>query len=381
VNGNQQLLRNVAKESFIIRPRKFSFNLLRCLRNKKKSNVPSSTVEAGEESSGPQTTNMVADPENLPAAKPVLPSRSNLQLAEVDIQSDMLLHHPFSQWTLLTLNAASSTITKLSLKLTSEASSTWKIFSATLSLPLLRIFSFTNEIFIPWDVPLFTDVEDFLINHPGMKNLTLYGVGLPLSTDVPRPNFQCLYTIDAHPFYIIWLMNSLSSNPNFLPSLQGVTIPSDNYTYSTGHDDTLFDSALEAISSFPRNIALTLTFNFKSDFEYWIGSHVQAGVERSVISRLVHVTRLSIDNKSWYEFSDATIAIIPDWLQLFPALKYLKFEWEVARNKARLTEPQYLATISMLCQKLETMEVNWRMFDLELVRKNLGVCSCDRTDC
>ena len=50
----------------------------------------------------------------------------------------------------------------------------------------------------------------------------------------------------------------------------------------------------------------------------------------------------------------------------------LKFEWEVAVNKARLTEPQYLATISMVCQKLETVEVNWKMFDLRLIRKNLG---------
>ena len=34
----------------------------------------------------------------------------------------------------------------------------------------------------------------------------------------------------------------------------------------------------------------------------------------------------------------------------------------MARNKARLTEPQYLATISMLCQTLETMEVNWKIY-------------------
>lgn len=53
----------------------------------------------------------------------------------------------------------------------------------------------------------------------------------------------------------------------------------------------------------------------------------------------------------------------------------------MARNKARLTEPQYLATISMLCQTLETMEVNWKMYDLQLIRKNLGACSRDRTGC
>ena len=166
-------------KSCIVRPRKLPFNLSRRLGRNKKPNVPPSTVDAKKESSGPQTTNMIADAENLPAAEPALPSRSKLRLAEVDIQSDMLLHHPFSQWTLLTLNAASSTITKLSLKLTSEASSTWKIFSATLFLPLLRTISFTNDLFIPLDVALFTDLEDFLVNHPRIKNLTLYGVGFP----------------------------------------------------------------------------------------------------------------------------------------------------------------------------------------------------------
>lgn len=388
MKANQQRLNNVAKESCIVRPRKLSFNLLRRLGHKKKSNIPPSTVEAGEESSGPQTTNMVAGAENLPAAEPALPSRSKLRLTEVDIESGMLLHHPFSQWTLLTLNVASSTITKLSLKLTSEASSTWKIFSATLFLPLLRNFSlFANELFIPFklDVPLFTDVEDFLINHPRIKNLSLDGVETPPPSAIPRPSFQHLCTIEVHSFYIIWLMNNLSSSPNFLRSLQRVIVSSDNYAYSTGQPnldhDTLFDSALQAISSFPRTIALTLTFNSKTYFEYWISSHVRAGVEQSVISRLVHVTRLSIDNNHWRELTDATIAIIPNWLHLFPALKYLKFEWALARNKARLTEPQYLATIAMLCQKLETVEVNWKMFDLQLIRENLGACTRDRTDC
>ena len=337
---NQRRLNSVAKENCTVRPRKLSFNLLRRLRRKKNSkytqavgsdNVLSNIVETEEDSGNGQPTNMAADAGNFPAApetKPVLPSKRKLRLAEVYIQSDMLLHHPFSQWTLLTLNTASSTITKLLLKLTSEASSTWKIFSDALSLPLLRIFSFTNDLFIPSDVALFTDVEDFLVNHPGITNLFLYGVGFPPSSAVPRPSFKHLDAIDAHPFYIIWLMNSLSSNPNPLSRLQRVIISSDNYTYSTGKpdfDDSLFNSALEAISAFPRHVALTLTFNSKSHIESWIDSHVRAGVERSVISRLVHVTTFSIDNNSWREFTDATIANIPEWLHLFPALRHLKF--------------------------------------------------------
>jgi len=389
VNTNQQGLNSVVKESCIVRPRKLSLNLFRRIGRRTKSqaignkNVPPVTVETGKEDSGEaQTTNIAADSENASAApktKPALPSKCKLRLEEVYIHSDMLLQHPFSQWTLLMLNTASETITKLSLKLTMNAKSTWKLFSATLSLPLLRTFSFTNDFFISSDVALFTDIEDFLLNHPGIKHLSLYGVGLPPSSAVPRPRFQHLISIDAHPFYIIWVMNSLPLNPDPLPNLQRVTISSDNYPrfIANGNpdfDDWLFDSALEAISSFPKNIALTLTFNSKSHIENWIDFHVRAGVERSVISRLVHITRVSISNNIWHKFTDATLANIPDWLALFPALKYFQFEWELAMNEERLTEPQYLAMISILCPKLEMIEVNWRMFDLRLIRKNLGAC-------
>ena len=383
------------KESCIVRPRKVSLNLFRCIGRRTKSqairnkNVPSVTVETGKEDSGEaQTTNIAADLENAsatPETKPALPSKCKLRLEEVYIHSDMLLQRPFSQWTLLMLNTASVTITKLSLKLTMNAKSTWKLFSATLSLPLLRTFSFTNDFFMSSDVALFTDIEDFLLNHPGIKRLSLYGVGLPPSSAVPRPMFQDLISIDAHPFYIIWFMNSLSLNPNPLPSLQRVTISSDNYARSIAYgkgpdfDDSLFDSALEAISSFPRNIALTLTFNSKSHIEDWIDFHVRAGVERSVISRLVHITRVSINNNIWHKFTDATLANIPDWLALFPALEYFNFEWEVAINEKRLTEPQYLAMISVSCPKLEMIEVNWRMFNLWLIQKNLGACDDECT--
>lgn len=286
----------------------------------------------------------------------------------------MLLQHPFSRWTLLTLNTASSTITKLSFKLIKEAKSTWKIFSATLALPRLQEFFFMSDFFSPPDIAAFVDVEDFLVNHPQIAHLYLYGVGLPPSSKaIPRPSFQNLITFDAHPLYTIWLMNSLILSPTALPSLQRVVISSENYSHSTGQwdfDYSLFDSGLEAIATFPRSIVLALTFNCRSHIESWLRSHVQAGVETSAISRLVHTNTLSIYD-SWSEYTEAMLAVIPDWLQLFPALKHLKFEREAQVNMTKLVEPQYVATVSLLCQKLETMSVNRETFDLQLIRRNL----------
>lgn len=306
--------------------------------------------------------------------QPAFRSSCELRLAEVYIHSDMLLQHPFSQWTLLTLNAASATITKLSLKLITEASSTWKFFSAALALPLLREFTFMNDFFSPQDVAAFVDVEDFLVNHPRIAHLYIYGVELPPSSKaVPLPSFQNLISFDAHPLYTIWLMKTLALNPNALPSLQRIVISSENYSHPNGKRDfdyPLFDSGLEAIATFPRSIVLALTFNCKSHIENWLRSHVHAGVETSVISRLVHTNTLSIYD-SWSEYTEGMLAIIPDWLQLFPVLKHLKFEREAQVNMKKLVEPQYVATVSLLCQKLETMSVNRETFDLQLIRKNL----------
>ena len=231
-----------------------------------------------------------------------------------------------------------------------------------------------SDFFSPPDIAAFVDVEDFLVNHPQIAHLYLYGVGLPPSSKaIPRPSFQNLITFDAHPLYTIWLMNSLILSPTALPSLQRVVISSENYSHSTGQwdfDYSLFDSGLEAIATFPRSIVLALTFNCRSHIESWLRSHVQAGVETSAISRLVHTNTLSIYD-SWSEYTEAMLAVIPDWLQLFPALKHLKFEREAQVNMTKLVEPQYVATVSLLCQKLETMSVNRETFDLQLIRRNL----------
>jgi hypothetical protein len=50
-------------------------------------------------------------------------------LTEAQIHSDKILRLPFTKWTLSSLNAASSTLTKFSLKMTVEANVTWKTFS------------------------------------------------------------------------------------------------------------------------------------------------------------------------------------------------------------------------------------------------------------
>lgn len=215
------------------------------------------------------------------------------------------------------------------------------------------------------------------MNHPQINHLRIYGVELPppvLSVNATlSPTFQHLITIDAHPHYIVWLMNSLGSRPNALLSLQKVVISSESYEDGPDFEYLLFHSALEAIAAFPRTIALAFTFNSHSHIEDWFHWHILAGNEKSVLSRLVHVETLSIQNTWFLKYTDTMIAMIPDWLKLFPTLKHFKFEGEAYMNVARLIEPRYVASVAVLCQKLKTMDVDRKTFDLGSVRRKLGI--------
>lgn len=250
-------------------------------------------------SSHTQTTNVEGAKTGLAQASQqvitLLPQR-NLNLTEALIHSDMLLRFPFTKWTVSSLNAASSTLTKLSLKMTVEANVTWKNFSRRLSLPLLKAFSLSNHFFVPVKVPEFVDIEIFLENHPSIQDLYLYGVQLPPSSKaIPRPSFQNLVKFNGHPSYVVWLLKSAKLDIIALPNLERVGISSENYADSPGLPDyTHFEPALEAIAEFGRNLVLAFTFNCRGGVALWFGSHVLKGQGQggSIFSQLTNISTL-----------------------------------------------------------------------------------------
>ena len=296
----------------------------------------------------------------------------NRNLTEAQIHSDMLLRFPFTKWTLSNLNAASSTLTKLSLKMTIEANVTWKTFSRRLSLPLLKTFSLSNHFFVPVKVPEFVDIEIFLENHPSIQDLYLYGVQLPPSSEsIPRPTFQNLVKFNGHPSYVVWLLKSAKLDIIALPNLERVGISSENYANSSRLPNyTHFDPALEAIAESGRNLVLAFTFNCRGGTAFWFESHVLKGQGQggSIFSRLTNVSTLALYN-SWY--TPSMTAVFPEWLRLFPSLRRLRFEKEGVVNVVCLTDPEFVSSVAMLCPGLETMVVNQEpVIDLGRMRRS-----------
>jgi len=285
----------------------------------------------------------------------------------------MLLHFPFSNWTLSTLYAASSTLTNLSLEMEIRGDVTWKTFSRCLSLPFLKDFSLGANLFSCGNVAKFMDIEVFLMNHPSIQDLHLYRVQLPPSEEtVPRLTFQNLVKFNGHPFYVGWLLKSLKRGETALPNLEYVGMSSD--IYSSSSTDTSFDyaqleSALEAIAKSHKNIVLALTFIYRYGIAEWLESHIRKGqgLEGSIFSRLFNISTLVVFD-SWTHFTPGMIAIIPDWLQLFPSLRHLRFECESPDNIGQLTDTKFVATVATLCPDLETMVVGGEYtFDLRQI--------------
>jgi len=302
------------------------------------------------------------------------------KLAAAQVHSDMFLRFPFSTWMLSTLNTASSTLTKLSFEMMAEADVTWKVFSASLSLPFLKDFTLSNKFFVPVRVAKFVDIERFLMNHPSIQDLHLYGVQLPPSLEVvPRPTFQNLVKFNGHPSYVTWLLNRLKLDKMALPNLASLRLSSKNHIRSTSFDYTLFEPALEAIAKSRRSIILAFTLNVHFDMkcidgiDNWLLFHIRKGRgdQGSIFSRLSNISTLVLCNiyHLWKDHTaDIMLPMIPSWLQLFPSLRHLTFEQDLSVNHdlypGDLIDPEFAAAVASLCPGLETMVVNW--FDKEV---------------
>ena len=294
-------------------------------------------------------------------------------LTAAQIHSDILLDLPFSNWTLSTLNTASLTLTNLSLEMGIKGDVTWKTFSRCLSLPFLKDFSLGANLFAFGNVAKFMDIEAFLMNHPSIQDLHLYRVELPPSVEaVPRPTFQNLVRFHGHPFYVEWLLRAQRAKrgETALPNLEYLRMSSDTGIF----DDALFKPAFEAIVKSRKNLTLALTWNYKDGIKDWLFSHIRNGQDRecSIVSGLSNISTLAIFDSCVY-FRLSMVNIIPDWLQLFPSLRHLRFECEKSTNIERLTDPTFIATVAILCPDIETMAVGGEhAFDLEQIREHLG---------
>lgn len=300
----------------------------------------------------------------------------NLNPAKISIHSDILLRNPFLEWTVAMLNSVASTLRTLSIKLSDLPHERRKDLLHNITLPQLSNFELTCDFMVPLHGVCFTDLHSFLSRHPSIEILYLYG--LEVSKEVwPPPSLRIpilprLKSIIAHPFYVVWVLNSLLSDKKASRNLTDIGITSEYYRNATRFDYSLFDRALERIAAFPSaKIKLTLRFSSfgANDMNDWMEKHLDAAPNNasnpSIIPGLKNVTTVVISSCWMRDYDRKTIEILPDWLGMFPKLTAIDFTDQAQENVQQLTGKEFLRKVARACPSVPFMEVQKRRIGLD----------------
>jgi len=281
------------------------------------------------------------------------------------------------------LNFGSSTISEISLNIYGLTSICWKTLLDSITLPKLLDFNITCEPSIPLQGigVFFADMHSFLGRHPSIRTLKLCGAEVPEGVWPPPfldlPILPQLISITAHPFYVIWIINGLLLDKEASPNLFDITISakwpwSTSYTsYMTDFDYALFNHALERIATFPRGIDLTLHFGPFDINLNWFEQHIIDASPSSVISRLDNVTTLTLSSFSFFDWM--VVAVLPDWLAMFPNLTVIKLREQRFQSLDKLLNNEFVKNVAMACPKVRQLDVQFQILYLDRVRKKLMV--------
>lgn len=313
---------------------------------------------------------------------PIVPVR-NIKPTKVFIHSDMLLQNPFFEWTIGMVNSGASTIGTLSMKLSDLPSETWKVFLNGITLPQLFDFEITCGLVVPLQNVRFTDVHSFLEHHPSIEILYLYGVEVPKGIWPPPsptiPILPRLRSIMAHPFYVVWVLNSRLLDKEASPNLTNIGISSECARNPPAFDYALFDHALECVAAFPTGkskLVLRFASIGNTNISDWIKKHLATTNDTpksSVISRLYNITSLFISSFWHVDYDWNLIGLLPGWLGMFPNLTAIEFTDQPQANVHKLEDKEFLKNVAMACRRVGVLGVQKRKLRLDKVRRNINI--------
>jgi hypothetical protein len=241
------------------------------------------------------------------------------------IESSLLFHTRFLSWTLATFRQSSNSLVRLTLRRLKFNSDGWGALLQAIALPVLAELSLGSSTL------LFTDLADFLSRHPkisllDLSNGSLYQAneqGPPLPTNALRGLCGLRASVD----YINRILQSEKPDEVRFPELSVVHMEPimRTPTFSapdlvsqkpeTGPTDRDFQALLSCGIKSPIHLSLTVLGH---TFPKWIrlGDTVNQRIER----QLYCVTSLELGTFRFHRFDTRTLALIPSWLALFPAL-------------------------------------------------------------
>jgi hypothetical protein len=240
-------------------------------------------------------------------------------LATFSISSSLLIHNPFLEWALSTLDLCSKSITALHLKHLHLPRNT----------PILRVtLSAISDLTVS-SLHYFDDLLGFISRHGTIAVLDLRGStmsgGLWASSQPWNITMPSLTKLSAPPEFIFSLLELANGNEDRFPVLQSIEILPGGFQFGS---DTAFDYIDRAFRSLTplsqrQPIRLSLTLLNKPQTLAWLDISSDRSRDRAERSLMVqflelHITRFGPINKS-------TIGNLPGFVALFSAVKHLSF--------------------------------------------------------
>ncbi|KIJ99697.1 hypothetical protein K443DRAFT_679728 [Laccaria amethystina LaAM-08-1] len=293
---------------------------------------------------------------SLPATG-VLSSKHPQSLRKLHLHCQMLFEPPFLCWTQPTLQAHAASITDCSIKAILHRE-IWKNIFDNLSLPNLSKLEYLSDLKLhPWPIGLeFATIAAFLVRHPSITVLNLYGIlERPTKREPPLQKVILpeLVEIKAHPMFIAWLLRPTEACRN----LTKVTISSELYPV-TLFDYNLFDNALFVLAHRSKSIELCFQFTLMPGAVRWMEAHVSQGHTLSIVTRL-HVKNLGIHSNYWLIIFRDMPAVFAEFLALFPCLDHVDFVDERAcPAEVERVKVTVIKQIALKCPGMKTVAID-----------------------
>jgi hypothetical protein len=275
-------------------------------------------------------------------------------LQEFRALSVVLLHPPFLDWTISTLQSNSQTLTTVSFEIDRTPTDMWHYILSSITLPFLSKFKLTtHSVIIERRTVKFNDVLGFLTRHPSIVDLDLYGITLPGGRPRPRSLLPALQILRADPWLISWFLNCKQPFRH-LTSLEMVSEYSLDLDFP--FDYNTFDDALGLL---PRGAPQVKTLHISSYPEAgiaeWLEKHISQ--ETSPLAALEGVTTLNLF-QFWNMWQSDVIALMPHFLAQFPGLQHLTYTPPPADVESAI-RTSFIREIKLACpgMKIVTIEI------------------------
>ncbi|KAJ3502473.1 hypothetical protein NLJ89_g8872 [Agrocybe chaxingu] len=291
-------------------------------------------------------------------------------LQEVTLASDMHLQGSFLPLTLSMLRRSSWTLTTLTVYLDIVPTSFLKSFLRSLRLPALLDLTLVKNSRDSDDCRLaFVDLSFFLSRHASIARLKLGGAA-PAKTSTEPPKLPHLIAVAAQASYLTWILGARDQES--FPRLQRVGSLGTSFFhhYNEAANYPPFDEVFESIRPLRNPITLTLKLeNYR--LEEWFLSHCSAGQADSVISSLACVSCLEFVASYTTHLTADILAILPEWLALFPKLVDVQFTFFLPDDQERLCDPKILRRIARSCPNILSIVVNCKSCYLTKIREEM----------